>query len=90
MWPAPVTLSRIDVLTLDAPGQPASVNGLRDYDVQVLVDGAWTSVASVRGNTAGTIESTFPPVRTSALRLLITDSNDHGYSRVVELEGYPS
>ena len=90
MWPAPVTLSRIDVLTLDAPSQPASANGLRDYDVQVLLDGAWTSVASVRGNTAGTIESTFAPVRTSALRLLITDSNDHGYSRVVELEGYPS
>jgi hypothetical protein len=73
-----------------APSQPASANGLRDYDVLVLLDGAWTSAASVRGNTAGTIESTFAPVRTSALRLVITDSNDHGYSRVVELEAYAS
>ncbi len=88
MWPAPVTLSRVEVLTLDAPDAPAASNGLRDYDVQAFVDGAWTTVASVRGNTLGTIVSSFPRVTTSALRLLITDSNDHGYSRVVELEAY--
>jgi len=54
----------------------------------VLVHGAWTTVASVRGNTLRTITSGFPPVTTSAVRLLITDSNDDGYSRVVELEGF--
>ncbi len=68
--------------------RPATTNGLRDYDVQVLVHGAWTTVASVRGNTLRTITSGFPPVTTSAVRLLITDSNDDGYSRVVELEGF--
>ena len=88
MWPAPVALDRVDVLTLDAPNAPATTNGLRDYDVQALIGGAWTTVASVRGNTLATITSSFPQLTTSAVRLLITDSNDHGYSRVAELEGY--
>lgn len=87
-WLAPVTLSRIVVHTLDAPTSAAADVGLRDYDVQALVDGGWTTVASVRGNTAGTITSTFPSVRTTSVRLHITDSNDHGYSRVVEIEGF--
>lgn len=87
-WVSPVTLSRAVVYTLDAPNAPAATNGLRDYDVQALVDGAWTTVAGVRGATTGTITSSFAPVTTTALRLLITDSNDHGYSRVVELEGF--
>lgn len=87
-WSAPETISRVRVLTLDADNQPAAKYGLRDYDVQALVDGAWATVASVRGNTAATITSTFPSVSTSAVRLLITDSNDHGYSRVVELQAY--
>ncbi len=30
MWPAPVTLSHVTVLTLDAPNAPATTNGLRD------------------------------------------------------------
>lgn len=89
-WAQPQTIGRVRMLTLDAPVQSAVRYGLRDYDVQALVDGAWATVASVRGNTAGTVESTFTPVTAAALRLSITDTNDHSYSRVVELEAYAS
>ena len=89
-WVQPVHVGHVRVLTLDAPGYPASSNGLRDYDVQALVNGSWTTVGSVRGNTAGTVDTTFAPVDASAIRLVITDTNDHAYSRVVELEAFPS
>lgn len=87
-WDQAQTIGRVRVFTVDQPTQPASKSGLRDYDVQALVDGNWTTVASVRGNAVGTVDSTFDPVRATAVRLLITDSNDHSYSRVVEMEAY--
>ncbi len=87
-WSAPQQVGHVRVLTIDQSDHPASQYGLRDYDVQALVGGAWTTVASVRGNTLGTVDSTFPQVSTIAVRLLIIDSNDHTYSRVVELEAY--
>ncbi|MFB9840510.1 hypothetical protein, partial [Actinoallomurus acaciae] len=87
-WAAPVSLGRVRVLTLDSGRSPASKVGLRDFDVEALVDGDWRTVATVRGNTAGTVERTFGPVPASALRLVVRDSNDHKYSRVMELEGY--
>jgi alpha-L-rhamnosidase len=87
-WERPVTLGRVRVLTIDAPEQPASGYGLRDYDVEALVGGSWQVVASVRGNTAGTVDSAFEPVTTAALRLKTLDSNDHAYSRVIEFEAY--
>jgi hypothetical protein len=87
-WTAPVTLSRATVYTVDNGTNPAATYGLRDYDVQALVDGTWTTVAQVRGNTVGTVTSDFPTLTTTGLRLLITDTNDHGYSRVVEFEAF--
>ena len=79
---------KVRVLTLDSPKSPASKTGLRDFDVEALVDGDWRTVAEVRGNTTGTVERTFDPVRATALRVVVQDSNDHNYSRVIELEGY--
>jgi alpha-L-rhamnosidase len=79
----------VRVLTLDSPKSPASKTGLRDFDVEALVDGGWRTVTAVRGNTTGTVERTFDPVRATALRVVVQDSNDHNYSRVIELEGYP-
>ncbi|BCJ35512.1 hypothetical protein Athai_30150 [Actinocatenispora thailandica] len=87
-WSHPVALHRVVVYTLDSARYPASRFGLRDYDVQVADGARWRTVASVRGNTAGHVESTFATVRTTALRLSITDTNDHGYSRVLELAAY--
>ncbi|MEU8660951.1 discoidin domain-containing protein [Actinoplanes philippinensis] len=77
-WHTPVTVSRADVRT------PAEA-GLRDWDVQVWT-GAWQTVASVRGNTATTRTSTFPPRSVTALRILTLAGNGVGdMSRLAEL-----
>jgi len=85
-WESPQSLSSARVFTVDNATNSAAGYGLRDFDVQALVEGSWETVAEVRDNTAGTVESSFAPVTTTGLRLRITDTNDHGYSRVVEFE----
>ena len=52
--------------------------------------GTWRTVATVRGNTAERIEVTFLVVSASALRVHILDSTTHDYSRLVEIEAFPS
>lgn len=88
-WDGAVAIDRVRLLTLDTSGYPASRYGVRDYDVEVSVDGTWRTVAQVRGSTVGTVESTFPRVTgVEALRLVVHDTNDHQFTRVVELEAY--
>jgi hypothetical protein len=87
-WSHPVDLSRVVVHTLDSTIYPAAAWGVRDYDVEVHADGTWLTVAQVRGNVAGVVESQFAPVQTDRLRIVIHDTNDHTYSRLVEVEGY--
>lgn len=90
-WASPVPLTKVVVHTLDSASYPAARYGVRDYQVQVLdAAGAWKTVATVSGNTQGVITSTFPKVSTAALRLLITDSNNHDYSRLVAVQAYGS
>ncbi|MFI6829413.1 discoidin domain-containing protein [Kribbella sp. NPDC050241] len=87
----PTTINRVELYTLDSAKYPALTNGLRDWDVQVRSgSGDWQTVAQVRGNTAGHVTSTFDPVQADAVRILCLDSNDHAYSRIVELETYGS
>lgn len=77
--------------TLDSATLPATKYGARDYDVQALgAGGAWQTVAQVRGSTAGKVSSTITPITTTALRILISDSNDHSYSRLVAVEAFGS
>ncbi|MFG1907409.1 hypothetical protein [Kribbella sp. NPDC048928] len=85
---APAAVGRVELYTLDSAKYPAKANGLKDWDVQVQVGGAWQTVAQVRGNTAGHVTSTFAPVQADAVRILCLDGNDHTYSRIVELEAY--
>jgi hypothetical protein len=85
---APATVSRVELYTLDTAKWPAHTNGLRDWDVQAQVDGAWQTVAEIRGNTVGHVTTTFPPIATDAIRIRCLDGNDHTYSRIVELEVY--
>lgn len=87
-FPVPLTVDSVDMFTLDSEQFPASEYGLRDYDVQVLVDGEYRTVAEVRDNTRGYVRSTFSEIRAEAVRLLIHDTNDGNYSRVIELEVY--
>ncbi|MGW6197038.1 galactose-binding domain-containing protein [Kribbella sp. NPDC055110] len=84
----PTTIGRVVVQTLDSTTYPAAVMGLRDFDVQLRNNGEWTTVQEVRGNTTGRLTITFEPRAVDAVQLVIRDSNDHGYSRIVELEAY--
>ncbi|TDO54576.1 F5/8 type C domain-containing protein [Kribbella sp. VKM Ac-2527] len=87
----PTTIDRVELYTLDSIRYPAAANGLRDWDVQVRSGGgAWTTVASVRGNTAGHVTSTFTPTQADAVRILALAGNGNTYSRIVELEVYDS
>jgi hypothetical protein len=84
----PQQLSKVVVHTLDSSRYPAPRYGLADWDVQVLANGTWQTVASVRDNTVGVVTSTFPPVTTASVRILALASNDANYSRIVELGVY--
>lgn len=86
----PTTIGRVVLQTLDSTTYPAAVMGIRDFDAQVRTGSTWTTVGEIRGNTTGRVTITFAPLAVDALRLVIRDSNDHGYSRIVELEGYSS
>ncbi|WP_328330431.1 discoidin domain-containing protein [Kribbella sp. NBC_00382] len=85
----PQTVGRVDLYTLNSKQYPAARYGLKDWDVQVQVNGAWQTVAEVRGNTAPLVSSTFTPVIATAVRVLVLASNEGPtYSRIVELEAY--
>ena len=86
---APTTVGRVVLQTLDSARYPAAVMGIRDFDVQVRAGGTWTTVGGVRGNVAGHVYChVHPGRRATPCELVIHDSNDHGYSRIVELEAY--
>jgi alpha-L-rhamnosidase len=80
-WSRPVTVDHSRLHT-----HPDARYALRDYDLQAFVDGQWRTVASVRGNTAGVVETTFAATTTTALRLVALAGNDGQFSRVIEFE----
>ncbi|TCC08546.1 discoidin domain-containing protein [Kribbella soli] len=85
----PTTIGRVVLQTLDSTTYPAAVMGIRDFDLQVRTGtGPWTTIQEVRANTTGRVTITFEPRAVEAVQLVIHDSNDHGYSRIVELEAY--
>lgn len=61
---------------------------LKDWDVQVLTDAGWQTVAQVRGHTFGRGSVSFTPVTASAVRINMLATNGYGYSIVTELEVY--
>jgi hypothetical protein len=86
---SPTTVGRVGLQTLDSAKYPAARYGLRDWDVQLLVDGAWQTVGQVRGNTVGLVNTSFTPRQAGAVRLSMSASNGaNDYSRIVELEIY--
>ena len=84
----PTTVGRVVLHTLDSTTYPAAVMGIRDFDVQVRAGSTWTTVGEIRGNVLGKVTVSFEPRAVDAVQLVIRDSNDHGYSRIVELEAY--
>jgi hypothetical protein len=89
--PAPTTVGRVELYTLDSVKYPAAKMGLRDFDIQVHTAAAgWQTVAAVRGNVVGHVTAAFAAVEADQVQVVTYDSNDHKYSRIVELEVYAS
>jgi hypothetical protein len=82
------TIGRVELHTLDSAKYPAAVMGVSDFDIQVHTDAGWQTVKEVRGNEVGRITATFAPVQADKVQVVTYDSNDHKYSRIVELEAY--
>lgn len=82
------TVGRIETWTLDSTRYPAARYGLRDFDMQVRVDGAWVTVHEVRGNVVGRVTSTFAPVTADAVRIVGLASNNRDYSRLIEVQAF--
>jgi hypothetical protein len=78
-----------EAVPTDLGDAPPARYGLRDADVQVLVDGKWRTVGQIHDNQVGHMSVSFDPVMASAVRLSITASNSGDYSRVIELTAYP-
>lgn len=82
------TVGRVELYTLDSARYPAAKMGVRDFDIQVHTADGWQTVKQVRGNESGRVTATFDPVQADRVQVVTYDSNDHKYSRIVELEAY--
>ena len=85
---APAPISRVDLTTLGGDEYPAADFGVMDVDLELLVDGEWTTVQQVRGNSAGRMTVSFDPVLATAVRATVLDSRV-SYSRIIELQAFP-
>jgi hypothetical protein len=85
---APAPISSVALYTLDSAAYPASQEGIVDVDLELLVDGKWQTVGTVRGNARGLISAAFPAVAAGAVRAIVLAARDH-YSRVIELQARP-
>jgi len=93
------TISEIDVVTQQDDyqnpveptlGQTMSLYGITAFDVQYWNGLTWVTVpnGNVTGNNKVWRQFTFASVPTSKIRVVVHDSADHVYSRVVELEAW--
>ncbi|GII27041.1 discoidin domain-containing protein [Planotetraspora mira] len=85
-------VGRLVVRHSGAGGEKTSWN-TRDFDLQTSVNGTtWTTVATVRGNTANVTTHTFTPLDARYVRVnVITPTSDSDKAaRIFELEAYAS
>ncbi|MBO0930376.1 discoidin domain-containing protein [Fibrella aquatilis] len=90
-WPTLMRIQSLTIVGLDAAMQPGKgadgPYGLKDFTVQAWVNGAWSTVVTVTGNTKDmTTHTLSTPVTAQKLRISITDSVDHAWSRIVQLQ----
>jgi hypothetical protein len=93
------TINAIDVYTLkndfnsgSTVNSTTSANlyGIGDFNVQFFDGTSFVDVpgGAVTGNILAMRRFVFPPITTDRVRVVINDSNDHVYSRVVEIEAF--
>lgn len=86
VWlPGPTTVARV-VLHLGGEREPEN-RSLVAADVMVRQDGAFRTVAELRGNSASVATLTFPPVSTDAVRIAVREADRfNGRARIYEVE----
>jgi hypothetical protein len=95
----PQPLQEIDVYTLkNQPNNgsvvndttPATSYGITNFNVQYWTGSAWVDVpgGAVTGNTLAKRSFVFPTITTDRIRVVVNDSADHLYSRVIEIEAF--
>lgn len=82
------SISRVEVYTLDSAAYPAAEMGTRDFEIQAHTARGWHTVASVTDNEEGHVTLRFPSTLADQVQVIVHDSNDHKYSRIIELEIY--
>ena len=84
-----LTLSGADAYTSKMQwGQPQEET-VRDYSVELEVDGTWQSVAEVTGNYQRLRRHTFDAVKSvSALRVTVSATNGIDHARIMEIRAY--
>jgi F5/8 type C domain-containing protein len=67
-----------------------SAYGITNFNVQYWTGSVWTDIpgGAVTGNTLVKRKFVFPDVVTDRIRVLVNDSADHAFSRVVEIEAF--
>ena len=81
-------ISRVEVYTLDSAAYPAAEMGIRDFEVQAHTAQGWRTLTSVIDNEEGHVTLRFPSTLADQVQVIVHDSNDHKYSRIIELEIY--
>jgi hypothetical protein len=90
------TLSKIDLyfvrdefLDLDPPSESevTTLYGVIDFDIQYWDGSSWVTLRSVRGNDKLVVKTTFEPVTTTAIRILVLNGQSN-HSRIVEVEAF--
>jgi hypothetical protein len=93
------TINAIDVYTLKNDfnsgstvnaATSASLYGIRNFNVQFFNGTTFVDVpgGAVTGNTLAMRRFVFAPITTDRIRVVVNDSNDHLFSRVVEIEAF--
>lgn len=94
-WPVTMAISAVTITGVGSRADGTSAVGtmddslysLRDFSVMGWVNGAWQTVVNVAGNTKGmTTHQLTSVLRTSKLRVTITDSPLHDWSRIAQIQ----
>ena len=67
------------------PGNPEMI---RDYRVQTMVNGAYSTVATIKDNLFRHRSHTFIPVSTTKVRVMIDATHGSNVARIYELRVY--
>jgi hypothetical protein len=79
----------LDTSTDSRPGLHRAPEAVRDYRVDLRVDGEWVTAAGERGNYLRHRVLRFAPRTATALRVTVLATNGDPSARIYEIRAYP-